>query len=327
MSKQIGTLLKAGKIDHEDIQYKTYSQLSPTEMDYLAKLHIENRGGKVTTGAQLEQQKKFSEKKANQDKRHFSMQILERYEAIQENLTLQQHGLLLYLATCMRLSKKNESGKKKGQLYDDKGERVSVALLVRQLNKSRSQLNKILSELELNGAITRVTEGKKTFIDMTETFYVCGKLEENYKTVKLFKAHLHEKAKELPLNTLGLFARLLTYMSWTTNLIVENPDEQDTSELVLLKRSHLVDLLGLSKPTVNKLMGELNRARLIVEVKTITDAICLDPKAVSRQNKKITFEELLDNIEEASLSVMSFKKANKKAVTFAEAQPINAIAM
>lgn len=326
MSKRIGTLLGAGKINFEDIRYKPYPQLSPAEMDYLAKLHVENGGGKVTTGAQLEQQKKYSEKKANQDSKHFSMQILERYEALQENLTLQQHGLLLYLSTCMRLSKKNESGKKKGQLYDERGNRVSVSLLVKQLNKTRSQINRIISELELNGAITRVAEGKTTYIDMTEMFYVCGKLEEDYKTVKLFKAHLHDKAQELPLNALGLFARLLTYMSWTTNLIVENPDEQDTSELVLLKRSHLVDLLGLSKPTINKLMGELNRARLIVEVKTITDAICLDPKAVSRQAKKITFEELLDNIEEASLSAINFK-ANKKAVTSAKVQPINLIAM
>ncbi|MDF9886691.1 DNA-binding IscR family transcriptional regulator [Bacillus sp. LEw-kw-24] len=320
MSKTIGALLSAGKINTEDIQYKPFNQLSNTELDYIAKMHIENRGGKVTTGAQLEQQKKYSEKKANRDTHHFSMQIKERYETIKENLTLQQHGLLLFLATCMRFGED-------GKLFTDKGKRVNVKELTIQLGKTRSQLNKILSELEANGVIQRVTEGKTTYIDMTDAVYICGKLEGDYKTVKLFKAHLHEKAKDLPLNTLGLFALLLTYMNWKTNLIVENPDEQDTRKLVLLKRSHLVDLLGISKNTINKLMGELNRARLIVEVKTITDAICLDPKAVSRQAKKITFEELLDNIEEASLSVMSFKKANKKGCTFAEEQPINAIAM
>ena len=269
--------------------------------------------------AQQEAHKNYVDKQRNKDLTHHSRLIRERYETIKENLTLQQHGLLLYLATCMRFGEE-------GRLYTNRGKRLSSKELALHLGKTTRQVNSVLSELEANGVIARVTEGKTTYIDMTDAVYICGKLEGDYKTVKLFKAHLHEKARDLPLNTLGLFALLLTPMSWTTNLIVENPDEQDTSELVLLKRSHLVDLLGLSKPTVNKLMGELNRARLIVEVKTITDAICLDPKAVSRQAKKITFEELLDNIEEASLSAINFK-ANKKAVTSAKVQPINVIAM
>ncbi len=55
-------------------------------------------------------------------------------------------------------------------------------------------------------------------------------------------------------------------------------------------------------------MEELGKNRLIVEIKSVTEAICLDPKAVSRQAKKITLEELLDNIEKASFSKENFKK-------------------
>ncbi|MGG3446277.1 MarR family transcriptional regulator [Bacillus nitratireducens] len=267
----------------------------------IAKEFLQERGHEVLTPAQMEARKNYAEKKAQQDKHHYSRMILERYDAMKENLTLQQHGLLLYLATCMSI-------RHGGFLCDERGNRISVKSLASHLCKTTRQINNILSELEANGVIKRVTEGKTTYVDMTDAVYICGKLEGDYKTVKLFKTHLHEKAQKLPLNTLGLFALLLTHMNWKTNLVVENPNEQDTKKLVLLKRSHLVDLLGLSKPTVNKLMTELNRARLIVEVKTITDAICLDPKAVSRQAKKITFEELLDNIEEASLSKINFKK-------------------
>ncbi|WP_051588561.1 hypothetical protein [Bacillus sp. UNC437CL72CviS29] len=286
-------------------------KLTTEEIKSMTVEEIIELGYDFRSPAQQEAYSKYLDKQRSKDMTHHSRLIKERYETIKENLTLQQHGLLLYLATCMRFGED-------GKLFTDRGKRVNVKELAHHLGKTTRQVNSILSELEVNGVIQRVKEGKTTHIDMTDAVYICGKLEGEYKTVKLFKAHLHEKAKDLPLNTLGLFALLLTHMNWKTNLIVENPDEQDTRKLVLLKRSHLVDLLGLSKPTVNKLMGELNRARLIVEVKTITDAICLDPKAVSRQAKKITFEELLDNIEEASLSVMSFKKANKKATIFAE---------
>ncbi|WP_144550971.1 MarR family transcriptional regulator [Bacillus mycoides] len=295
-------------------------KLTTEEIKSMTVEEIIELGYDFRSPAQQEAYSKYLDKQRSKDMTHHSRLIKERYETIKENLTLQQHGLLLYLATCMRFGED-------GKLFTDRGKRVSVKELAHHLDKTTRQVNSILSELEANGVIQRVKEGKTTYIDMTDAVYICGKLEGEYKTVKLFKAHLHEKAKDLPLNTLGLFALLLTHMNWKTNLIVENPDEQDTRKLVLLKRSHLVDLLGLSKPTVNKLMGELNRARLIVEVKTITDAICLDPKAVSRQAKKITFEELLDNIEEASLSIMSFKKAKQKGRTFAEAQPINVIAM
>ncbi|PGL90735.1 MarR family transcriptional regulator [Bacillus thuringiensis] len=266
-----------------------------------AKRVLYEAGYNTVSPAQREAQKEYVEKKAQQDKHHYSRMILDRYNAIKENLTLQQHGLLLYLATCMSIGHE-------GFLCDDRGDRISVKSLANKLGKTRSQINKVLSELEANGVITRVTEGKTTYVDMTDAVYICGKLEGEYKTVKLFKTHLHEKAKNLSLNTLGLFALLLTHMNWKTNLVVENPNEMDASRLVLLKRSHLTDALGISKPTVNKLMDELNRSRLIVEVKSITEAICLDPKAVSRQAKKITFEELLDNIEKASLSPNNFKK-------------------
>ncbi|EJQ49861.1 MarR family transcriptional regulator [Bacillus thuringiensis serovar shandongiensis] len=279
-----------------------YTGLSKQELDKAAKLHIENNGGKVYTDKQLESFKKYNEMEANKkevDKHHHSRMILERYETITENLTLQQHGLLLYLATCMSYGHG-------GDLYTDRGTRVSAQELQLRLGKSKNQVNKVLSELEANGVIVRIKEGKTTYVNMTEAVYICGKVEGN--VVKLFKTHLHEKAKQLPLNALGLFALLLNHMNWKTNLVVENPNEVDASKLILLKRSHIVKLLGLSKPTVNKLMDELNRARLIVEVKSITEAICLDPKAVSRQAKKITFEELLDNIEKASLSRNNFKK-------------------
>ncbi|ABK85511.1 bacterial regulatory s, gntR family protein [Bacillus thuringiensis] len=267
----------------------------------VAKDFLHENGYEVLTPAQMDARKNYAEKKSKQDKHHHSRMILERYDAIKENLTLQQHGLLLYLATCMSIGHD-------GILCDSRGDRISVKSLVNKLGKTRSQINKVLAELESNGVIKRVTEGKTTYVDMTDAVYICGKLEGKYNTVKLFKTHLHEKAKDLPLNALGLFALLLTHMNWKTNLIVENPNEQDTKKLVLLKRAHLVGLLGLSKPTVNKLMTELNRARLIVEVKTITEAICLDPKAVSRQAEKITLEDLLDSIEEASLSISNFKK-------------------
>lgn len=293
-------------------------KLTTEEIKSMTVEEIIELGYDFRSPAQQEAYSKYLDKQRSKDMTHHSRLIKERYETIKENLTLQQHGLLLYLATCMRFGED-------GKLFTDRGKRVSVKELARHLDKTTRQVNSILSELEANGVIQRVTEGKTTYVDMTDAVYICGKLEGEYKTVKLFKAHLHEKARDLSLSALGLFALLLTHMNWKTNLIVENPDEPDTRKLVLLKRSHLVDLLGLSKPTVNKLMGELNRARLIVEVKTITDAICLDPKAVSRQAKKITFEELLDNIEEASLSVMSFKKANKKGCTFAEAQPTSLI--
>ncbi|MBJ8027262.1 helix-turn-helix domain-containing protein [Bacillus cereus group sp. N21] len=258
-------------------------------------------GYTLQSPAQKEAQAKYLAKLSDKDRRHFAMLKRDNYTVIRESLTLQQHGVLLFLATCMRVNKD-------GKLFNEDGQRLTVKDLKDSLGKSQSQVNRILAELEANGVIVRVAEGKKTYVDMTNAIYVCEKLKEDYKVVKIFKAHLQEKAKTVSLNALGLFGMLLSHMSWTTNLVVENPDEPETSKLVLLKRKHIMETFSLSRPTVVKLMSELTQARLLVEVRTVTDAICLDPKAVSRQSKRITFEELLDNIEEASLSSANFKK-------------------
>ncbi|MGG3520256.1 MarR family transcriptional regulator [Bacillus pseudomycoides] len=258
-------------------------------------------GYEFVSPAQKEVRKKYTKMINSRDGRHFTMMKRDNFKVIKENLTLQQYGVLLYLATCMKI---NQDGK----LFTKKGDLLTVKHLVASLGKTRSQVNKILSELESNGLITRETVGKTTYVNMTDAVFVCEKLKEEYKVVKIFKAHLQEKAKSISLNALGLFGMMLSYMSWNTNLIVENPDEEETSKLVLLKRKHLEGLLGLSRPTVKKLMEELGENRLIVEIKSVTEAICLDPKAVSRQAKKITLEELLDNIEKASFSKDNFKK-------------------
>ncbi|MBO1579368.1 helix-turn-helix domain-containing protein [Bacillus sp. XF8] len=258
-------------------------------------------GCEIISPSQKEARKNYLNSMKQRDGRHFTMMKRDNFKVIKENLTLQQHGVLLYLATCMKINQD-------GRLFSEKGDLLTVKHLVASLDKTRSQVNKILSELESNGLISRETVGKITYVDMTDAVFVCEKLKEEYKVVKIFKAHLQEKAKSISLNALGLFGMMLSYMSWNTNLLVENPDEEDTSKLVLLKRKHLEELLGLSRPTVKKLMNELGKNRLIVEIKSVTEAICLDPKAVSRQAKKITLEKLLDNIEKASFSKENFKK-------------------
>ncbi|PDZ11430.1 MarR family transcriptional regulator [Bacillus pseudomycoides] len=258
-------------------------------------------GCTIVSPAQKEVQAKYLESFLERDGRHFAMLKRDNFDVLKENLTLQQHGVLLFLATCMRVNKE-------GLLFNEKGERLTVAHLVSELGKSKSQVNRILSDLEANGVIIRVAEGKTTYVDMTNAVYVCEKLKEDYKVIKIFKGHLKEKTKTVSLNALGLFGMMLSHMSWTTNLLVENPDESDTSKLVLLKKKHIEELLNVSRPTLAKLMKELTQARLLVEIRTVTEAICLDPKAVSRQAKKVTFEELLDNIEKASFSKVNFKK-------------------
>ncbi|WP_459501107.1 MarR family transcriptional regulator [Bacillus sp. C1] len=266
-----------------------------------AKRELLEAGYEVVSQSQKKAREKYLNSMSRRDGRHFTMMKRDKFKVIKENLTLQQHGVLLYLATCMKVNRE-------GNLFTEKGELLTVKHLVASLDKTRSQVNKILSELESNELITRKTVGKTTYVNMTDAVFVCEKLKEEYKVVKIFKAHLQEKAKSISLNALGLFGMMLSYMSWTTNLIVENPDEEEASKLVLLKRKHLEELLGLSRPTVKKLMEELGKNRLIVEINSVTEAICLDPKAVSRQAKKITLEELLDNIEKASFSKENFKK-------------------
>ena len=62
----------------------------------VAKDFLHENGYEVLTPAQMDARKNYAEKKSKQDKHHHSRMILERYDAIKENLTLQQHGLLLY---------------------------------------------------------------------------------------------------------------------------------------------------------------------------------------------------------------------------------------
>ena len=273
-----------------------------------AKQTVLEAGYDLVSQAQKEARKNFARQEAyntakvlGREKRYILMKK-DNYNTVKLQLTLSQHGILMYLLTCMEINKE-------GKLFKNKTDRLTMSDVSNLTGKSAAQIRKVVTELENLGIVTRETEGRNSYLSVSEGFFVCGSTGNGkYNTVKIYKQRLKEVVKEISLNSLGFFALMLGNFHWKTNLLVENPEEQETEKLILWKRKDLEEAYGLSRPTVKKCITELAKARMTFVVITIEEAICLDHKITNRQKKEVTVEELLDNIQKASLSSDNFKK-------------------
>jgi DNA-binding MarR family transcriptional regulator len=250
---------------------------------------------------QQEARKKFGEQERKKHKeKEFVFMKKEFFSQAKQGLNLGEVGLLLFLARYMRYG----DG---GKLTHQK-QRLTVTEVGKLIGRKPTAVRKALDELEKRSLIYKVKEGRNVYVELSDDLFVCGSLNcEKVETVKIFKVKLAEIAKKLSLNELGLFMLMLENMHWKTHILCDNPEENDTTKLILWKRKDLCEATGLGRNFVNATLRKLMDFRAIGEVRTVNEGIVLHPSIVSRQRRTPTWDEIVDAIDNG-LTKDNYKK-------------------
>ncbi|PQZ53975.1 hypothetical protein CQZ94_19190 [Bacillus sp. MYb209] len=270
-----------------------------------AKEVLHDAGYQMESPAQQQSRKNYAIKKSEMSEKRFAMQDVTNYEAIRDQLTQGQKGVLLLLTTAMRV-------KKGGQLYKGQFERLTVEDVSNMIGKKAKQTFTILTELENLGAITKEKSGKHVYVNIVEGFYLCWFMDEKRPMVKIFKKRLQEVAGLLSLNEMGFLADVLSHIHWTTHILCSNPTEPDVSKLEVWRAKDIVELLGYSRNFVSATLRKFKRNGITMEIGTIIDVICLDPELVSRSAKEVTLLDIKEVARKIHLSSSNYRNANKK---------------
>ncbi|KXY31204.1 hypothetical protein ACTFRO_14695 [Bacillus cereus group sp. MYBK163-2] len=238
------------------------------------------------TDRQKERDLEYYEKKDRQDKRHFSWQNSVNQVAIKYQLNDIQKGSLLLMSTFL----KNNG---QGELYDTKGNHLTVNKLADLIGRSKKQADRIVDECENIGAVTTQREGKERIITFTDMIYTCGNLEgDNKKYAKVFKLAVRKLGSMLSLKELGFLSDLLPHFHWESHILCENPTWNGTEGMKVWRRKDIIEKLGYNRNVVTSTFRKLKDNDVILELSGKIDVIYLSPNIVSRQSDKVTLEQI-----------------------------------
>ncbi|MEI2361018.1 MarR family transcriptional regulator [Priestia megaterium] len=256
------------------------------------------KGYTLVSPKQKEARKKYVERKSHKELGYVLMNR-DNVQVVEANLTLAQSGLLMFLTAYMKF---NEEGK---LFY--KGKRLTVSEASKLIGKSIAQTRKEIAELEANGLLVKEKVGTHIYLNLSEGFFKCGKVENKFTFVKIFKKRLAEVAQQLTLNELGLLMHMLSHMHEDTHLLCMNPDEKDLKQVVLWRRKDLPEVLEVSKSFVYKTLNKFLQLKITAEVRSVNEAVVLHPSLASRKPVTPQFEDILDVINN-SLTTENYKQ-------------------
>lgn len=120
----------------------------------------------------------------------------------------------------------------------------------------------IITELKEIGVITETREG---YYKVNERYHFRGRSrEDTYMLVKTFHTTLN-KIKVNPAE-LGVLYKLLPYIHYESNLVCENPFEDDPRKVRFLNTSEIAGKVGLSRQKLNDTLRKLVSAGAIATI-------------------------------------------------------------
>jgi DNA-binding MarR family transcriptional regulator len=259
------------------------------------------QGWQLISPDQQEARRKFGEQERKKHKeKEFVFMKKDFFSKAKEGLNIGEVGLLLFLARYMKM---NDGGK-----ITHQSKRITVSEVGKLIGRKPTAVRKALDELEKRSLIYRVKEGRNIYVELSDDLFVCGSMEGNkVEAVKIFKVKLAEIAKKLSLNELGLFMLMLENVHWKTHVLCDNPEEQETNQLILWRRKDLCEATGLGKNFVNATLRKLRDLKAIAEVRTVNEGICVHPSIVSRQRVTPSWEAICEAIDNG-LTKDNYKK-------------------
>ncbi|RUS47614.1 replication/maintenance protein RepL [Cohnella sp. AR92] len=215
---------------------------------------INNKTGEIydKTLAQYEREQK-AQKAANAYKwanKHEEKFVFARMEAVPEIkavLTRPQRGLFLVLQTYVDYEGilRNPAWLKQNKTA------MTNQDMIEALGISKQTFSDFMKNcLDNNIIIKTDTESYK----LNSKYHFRGKQNKGDNTVKIWNTEVRNMMRKIKWADLGLLYDLIPYIHLQTNTLCENPYEADPTKLKKLNQKQVCELLGISKPTFNRLL-------------------------------------------------------------------------
>jgi hypothetical protein len=103
---------------------------------------------------------------------------------------------------------------------------------------------------------------------INKKFYFRGEIKGDKRVTMVYREQVRRLYKSVKRSDLGLLCRLIPYIHLQTNTICLNPFEEDPTKLQKLNRKQICELLGISRPTFNRILDlEYDGQVVLAEVK------------------------------------------------------------
>lgn len=269
-----------------------------------AKEELLGSGYDLISPAQKEARKRYKEK-AKLGNEQFVM-VKEEFTDVKKHLSLEHSGVMMYL---LGFAKLHEEGQLFVESADKKKlERMTTTYLADLLGKSKRQTNDILVDLEKLSLLVRVKEGRSVYVSLGESFFNCGDYNESGLFAKVYRTELKEVAKKITFSELGLLMQLINHTHFQFHILVDNPNETNSSNLQIWSRKHIANELGISIDFIKRAIPKLRKVGAIVEIKATKTAIAMSPNLICKKAYKPTFEEVISAVNGAGFSKENFKR-------------------
>lgn len=96
------------------------------------------------------------------------------------------------------------------------------------------------------------------YIKINSDFCNKGKLTKNNGVVRMFNnaiQYLYEQSNTKEHNKIGMLIKLLPYVHFDTNILCENPTEENEKLIKPLRQKKILEILDITKPTVSSLLN------------------------------------------------------------------------
>lgn len=181
-------------------------------------------------------------------------------KSVTKGLTLTQAGAVIKLLPYMRF-------KSEGKLINN-GKPLNQTEIQRLFKLGKRRTIQLIAELEDLGIIEVAKEGRSNVFYVSANFHTMGKVTPGVKFTKLYQVKLSDIAANLPLNDLGILYKVMPYFHYSEFYLVDNPNEEDVTQLRHLNREELAEAIGHEPETVSRLLSKLRGKRAILTTKS-----------------------------------------------------------
>lgn len=206
------------------------------------------------------------EQDLSRDGRKFVFSNNQNVEEVTKRMTLVEAGAMFSIMVHLDF---NSDG-----IIVKNGKPITMTDLQDILKIGKRRVIDIVNKLESLSLLFRVKQGRKTIIQVNDSFHFIGKnLDKKSYLTKVYTTKAKELLDSLSLQELGLLYKIIPHFHYEKMVLCKNANEKNPSKLELLTATELADLIGVDRRTLSRLLPALRKKGILMSVRTGSKAV------------------------------------------------------
>src|SRR5690625_4057863 len=218
--------------------------------------------------------------------KHWVASYHDPIEEVSNRLSLTETGAIIKLIPYMRF-------KTNGKLIKD-GKPIKQADIQRVFKRGKTATRDILNKLESEGVISVLKEGRSNVFYISARFHGKGNIRDSERFTKLYQVRTREITDELELHEAGILYKILPYFHYSEYYLVDNPNEEDVSELRYIGRNELAKRIGMRRQDLTRAEHKLRSKGALMSTQSSNSTLyLLHPDVIFRQTTETEWTEVV----------------------------------